>query len=222
MSDKRVAVIDYGMGNLKSVSHPITALESRHEIIADPGRVADFDKVIIPGVGAFAEASESLRKSGMFDALHDHVESGKCLLGICLGMQLLCKESMENGQHLGFGWIDAQVLCFPESMLMKVPHMGWNSLKIARQNALVSGVNSGADVYFVHSYFASCGDQNDVLAYTEYGINFASIIGRENVFGVQSSVAVESCKASDSSTRTRFIMIPCMLSNRLANGPWMK
>lgn len=130
MSDERVAVIDYGMGNLKSVSNAITALEGRHEIIADPSRVADFDKVIIPGVGAFGEASESLRKSGMFDALHDHVASGKYLLGICLGMQLLCKESMENGHHLGFGWIDAQVLRFPESMLMKVPHMGWNSLKI--------------------------------------------------------------------------------------------
>lgn len=184
MSSNNIAVIDYGMGNLKSVSNALDCIGCQHVTISEPSNVSRFDKVIIPGVGAFSEAIDNLRRSGMFEALTAHVAEGKFLLGICLGMQLLCKESMENGHYQGFGWIDARVVRFPESNGLKVPHMGWNALDLVRSDSLLENIHTAADVYFVHSYYVDCAN-DDVLARTEYGIHFPSIVARGRVFGMQ-------------------------------------
>lgn len=185
MSSNNIAVIDYGMGNLKSVSNALDCTGCQHVTISEPSDVSRFDKVIIPGVGAFSEAIDNLRRSGMFESLTAHVADGKFLLGICLGMQLLCKESMENGYYQGFGWIDARVVRFPERNGLKVPHMGWNALDLVGTDSLLENIHTGADVYFVHSYYVDCLNDDDVLARTEYGIHFASIVGRGHVFGMQ-------------------------------------
>jgi glutamine amidotransferase len=184
-SQQRIAVIDYGMGNLRSVANALDSLECSHSIVTEPMDVVAYEKVIIPGVGAFAEAIENLRRTGMFDVLCRYAESGAPILGICLGMQLLCRESTEGGNHHGFGWINARVRRFPDGMGLKIPHMGWNALRLARDTPLFRNVNDGSDVYFVHSYYVECDDKDDVLAYTEHGVEFASIVGRGNIFGMQ-------------------------------------
>jgi glutamine amidotransferase len=173
------------MGNLRSVSNALTEIGATGEIFTAPEKVAEFDKIIIPGVGAFQEAMENLRGPGMDDALNEHVAAGKPLLGICLGMQLICRKSHEDGEHQGLGWIDAEVRHFPPSKGLKVPHMGWNAIEFAKAHPLLAEVAAGADVYFVHSYFVDCEEPSDTLGLTEYGITFTSMVARENVMGMQ-------------------------------------
>jgi glutamine amidotransferase len=181
----RLGVIDYGMGNLRSVLNALEEIGQPAALVAAPEDVAACDKVIIPGVGAFCEAMENLRRSGMDAALRDYVADGKPLLGICLGMQLICRRSHEDGAHEGLGWIDAEVRHFPPANGLKVPHMGWNAVEYEVQHPLLDDVASGADVYFVHSYYVDCADSGDSLGTTEHGIRFTSMIGRDNVYGMQ-------------------------------------
>lgn len=181
----KIGVINYGMGNLRSVINAMEEIEADAELFTEADRVAEFDKIIIPGVGAFQEAMENLGRMGMREPLDHHVASGKPVLGICLGMQLICRESREDGIHQGLGWIDAEVHHFPPAEGLKVPHMGWNAIDINYQNPVVSNVESGADVYFVHSYYVDCVNKQDELGSTEHGIRFASVIARDNVFGMQ-------------------------------------
>ncbi len=181
----QLGVIDYGMGNLRSVLNALDEVGREAALLSAPEQVSAYDKIIIPGVGAFSEAMSNLRQSGMDEALAHHVAAGKLLLGICLGMQLICRKSHENGEHQGLGWIDAEVRHFPPSEGLKVPHMGWNAIDINYDKPVVSDVPSGADVYFVHSYYVDCADKNDELGSTEHGIRFASIIARDNVYGMQ-------------------------------------
>lgn len=180
-----IGVIDYGMGNLRSVINAMKEIGSPAELFTEADRVMGFDRIILPGVGAFQEAMENLRSMGMVEALNAHVEAGKPLLGICLGMQLICRESSEDGQHEGLGWIDASVAHFPTGEGLKVPHMGWNAIEICHENPVVGGIKSGADVYFVHSYYVDCADKQHEVGSTEHGIRFASVIARENVYGMQ-------------------------------------
>jgi len=181
----QLGVIDYGMGNLRSVLNALDEVGQEAALLSAPEQVSAYDKIIIPGVGAFSEAMSNLRQSGMDEALGHHVAAGKLLLGICLGMQLICRKSHENGEHQGLGWIDAEVRHFPPSEGLKVPHMGWNAIDINDDKPVVSDVPLGADVYFVHSYYVDCADKNDELGSTEHGIRFASIIARDNVYGMQ-------------------------------------
>ena len=181
----QIGVIDYGMGNLRSVLNAFSEIDAEAELLTAPDCIADCDKVVIPGVGAFSEAMDSLRQSGMAEALKQHVTAGKPLLGICLGMQLICKDSSEGGAHEGLGWIDAVVRHFPPAEKLKIPHMGWNAIEINHDNPLVKEIHSGADVYFVHSYFVDCADKVNEICSTEHGIRFASVIARDNVFGMQ-------------------------------------
>ena len=181
----QLGVIDYGMGNLRSVLNALDEIDQSAALLNVPDQVCAYEKLIIPGVGAFAEAMAGLRASGMAEALEGHVAAGKPLLGICLGMQLICRRSFEDGAHKGLGWIDAEVRHFPPGEGLKVPHMGWNAIDINREDPVLSDVPSGADVYFVHSYYVDCADESDELGSSEHGIRFASIIGRENVYGMQ-------------------------------------
>ena len=181
----QIGVIDYGMGNLRSVLNAFAEIDAETELLTTPDSVGDCDKVVIPGVGAFSEAVGNLRRSGMAAALQAHVDAGKPLLGICLGMQLICRRSSEGGSHDGLGWIDADVHHFPPADDIKIPHMGWNAIEIHHDNPLVRNVHNGADVYFVHSYFVDCADKTNQICTTEHGIHFASIIAHDNVFGMQ-------------------------------------
>jgi glutamine amidotransferase len=181
----KIGFVDYGMGNLRSVRNALAEIEVDAELYTEPGQTQSYDKVIIPGVGAFAEAMSHLRESGMADSLQAYVASGKPLLGICLGMQLLCTKSHEDGEHLGLGWINAEVRHFPPSQGLKVPHMGWNAVDFDPEHPLFQDLTCGADVYFVHSYFVDCVDARDTLGTTEHGIRFTSMVGRDNVYGMQ-------------------------------------
>lgn len=185
MSRQRVAIIDYGMGNLRSVSNALHSLECPHEVVSDPADIGRADKAIVPGVGAFQEAIENLTDRGLRAALEGHLARGKAILGVCLGMQLFFTESSEDGCHEGLGWIPGTVKRLEEREGLKVPHMGWNSLKLVSDNPLLNGVASESDVYFVHSYVGSCDDGSNVLATTRHGIDFPSIVARDNVYGMQ-------------------------------------
>ena len=181
----RIGVVDYGMGNLRSVLNAFAEIEQDAALVTEPGTVTGFDRIVIPGVGAFSQAMESLRDSGLADALNDHVAGGKPLLGICLGMQLICRRSSEGGDHAGLGWVDAEVRHFPAAADLKIPHMGWNAIDITVEGPLVREVKSGADVYFVHSFYVDCADEADEVCSTEHGIRFTSVVAHENVYGMQ-------------------------------------
>ena len=180
-----IGIIDYGMGNLRSVLNALDEIDQPATLLSAPEEVAGYDRIIIPGVGAFCEAMANLRANGMDQALQNYVASGKPLLGICLGMQLICRKSHEDGEHEGLGWIDAEVRHFPPREGLKVPHMGWNAIEYDTPHALLNEVADGADVYFVHSYYVDCSHAEDSLGTTEHGIRFTSVVGRDNVYGMQ-------------------------------------
>lgn len=178
-----ITIIDYGMGNLRSVQKSLEGIGYKAEITSDPDKVAVSSGVIVPGVGAFADAIKNLKANGMADAIVEVVKEGKPLLGICLGMQLLMTVSEENGLHNGLGLIEGQVLKIPSTV--KVPHMGWNSIKINREHKLISGIKDNSYFYFVHSYYVRPDNEDYIVAYTHYGIDYCSIIARDNVMGIQ-------------------------------------
>nr|WP_277995544.1 imidazole glycerol phosphate synthase subunit HisH [Desulfitibacter alkalitolerans] len=180
---KMITIIDYGMGNLRSVQKSLEGVGYKAEITSDPEKVAAASGIILPGVGAFADAIENLKTSGMVDAIMHVVKEGKPLLGICLGMQLLMTVSEENGFYDGLGIIEGQVLKIPS--IVKVPHMGWNSITIKRDHKLISGVKNNSYFYFVHSYYVKPDNEEYAAASTHYGIDYCSIIARDNVMGIQ-------------------------------------
>jgi len=177
-----IAIIDYGMGNLHSVSKAVERLGHTAEVTGDPERILAADGAILPGVGAFGDAMAHLRESGLRDVVGQFAESGKPLLGICLGMQLLFSGSEEHGQHEGLGLLPGQVVRFQGSY--KVPHMGWNKLVYTQASPLLAGIEEG-HVYFVHSYHAQPENPGDLLAVTDYYQPVTAIVGRGNVYGMQ-------------------------------------
>lgn len=185
MAIDSVAIVDYGMGNLRSVQNAITHLGFSSEIVSSPEKLGLYKKIILPGVGAFGQAIESLNSSGMAQCLDDRKNDGAQILGICLGMQLMCKNSEENGVHQGLGWFDAEVKRFPNIQGLAVPHMGWNSVNFKKNDLIFSNIESGEDAYFVHSYHVVCNQEEDKLATTEYGLEFTSMIQHGNLRGIQ-------------------------------------
>lgn len=180
-----IAVVDYGVGNLFSLVSSLRFIGVRAEVTADERMLRKVDGIILPGVGAFADAREKLRTSGLEPVVREEVAKGKPFLGICLGMQMLFERSCEYGVHEGLGFIPGEVvpLRLPEGM--KVPHMGWNSLQIKRPSPLFRYISDGDYVYFVHSYYAAnCAES--VTATSFYGgLELTASAERENVFGTQ-------------------------------------
>jgi imidazole glycerol-phosphate synthase subunit HisH len=177
-----IAIVDYGMGNLRSVEKAFQAVGYDAEITSSPQRVREADGVVLPGVGAFGEAMANLKRAGLVEVLRQ-VSADRAFMGICLGQQLLFEESVEMGRFEGLGILPGRVERFsgPE----KVPHIGWNQLHVVKQSPLLAGVRDGDFAYFVHSYYVAPSDPAVILATTDYGVAFASIVGRESLFGLQ-------------------------------------
>jgi len=182
-----LAVVDYNMGNLRSVQNAFLKIGKEVTIVSDPNEIQKYDKLILPGVGAFGDAMEHLKQNGMDEAIKIFAKSGKPLLGICLGMQLLLESSDEFGAHGGLGLIPGMVRKFDTSKFkttLKVPHMGWNELFVKKQSPLFNGLEDEFYLYFVHSYHAIC-DEKYTIGETAYGYPFASAINKENIYGFQ-------------------------------------
>jgi glutamine amidotransferase len=180
-----IAIIDYGMGNLRSVQKAIETVGSSAEVTSDPDRVRRASKVVLPGVGAFADAMAELRRTGLGDAFCEAVHAGKPCLGVCLGLQLLFDLSLEDGEHTGLGLLHGQVVRFAPRTGLKVPHMGWNSLRIRQPAPLLAGLGDSPSVYFVHSYHARPDDPDVVAAEADYPGPFAAVVWRDNLTACQ-------------------------------------
>lgn len=181
-----VAIIDYGVGNLFSLRSSFAAIGEQAVVTGDAAEIAQADRVILPGVGAFADAYAKLCESGMDEAVRRAVKSGKPVMGICLGMQLLFERSFEYGEHPGLGLLKGEVVGMegrlPEGLA--IPHIGWNALKLRRPGGVLKYVREGDCVYFVHSYYAeNCADS--LTASAEYGVELTASVQRENLFGCQ-------------------------------------
>ncbi len=179
-----IAIIDYGAGNLRSVTNTLKYLGADVTIASSPEQMEGADRIVLPGVGAFGAGIASLREAGFEEPIKQAAAAGTPLLGICLGMQYLFDESEEMGKHKGLGLLPGRVVRFPADV-PKVPHIGWNQLHLESASPLLAGIDDGAYAYFVHSFIAAPADSADILASTDYGGSFASIVGRGNVFGIQ-------------------------------------
>ena len=180
-----IAVIDYGVGNLFSLKSSFAAIGSEAVVTSDPDVIAEADRLILPGVGAFEDAARKLRDTGMADVVRREAASGKPIMGICLGMQLLLDKSYEYGEHEGLGLIHGSVRPISDVIDegLKIPHIGWNRLIVKKQSPLFKYLNDGDCVYFVHSYYAA--DCDDVTAVAEYSAELTASIEKGNVFGCQ-------------------------------------
>ena len=184
-------MVDYGSGNLASAAKALAhAADGRAEIVttADPDIVLTAERIVLPGVGAFADCMAGLKAvPGMVDVLRDKVlKQGAPFLGICVGMQLLATEGLEFGRHAGLGWIAGQVVKIaPSDPALKVPHMGWNALNVVRRHPLLDGIEDGAHAYFVHSFQLVPALPEDLIATTDYGGPLTAVVGNENIVGTQ-------------------------------------
>ncbi len=176
-------LIDYGMGNLRSVSKALEKVGFSVKVSSDPEEVKRAEVLVLPGVGAFRDAMENLKKLGLLKEILRHIEKGKPYMGICLGLQLLFERSYEFGETEGFGVLEGEVVLLPPKV--KVPHIGWNQLWKQKPSDLLNGIKEGEYFYFVHSYHVVPKRQDIVLTTTDYGIDFVSSIEYENIFAVQ-------------------------------------
>lgn len=172
------------MGNLRSVAKAFEKLGYTARVTRQAAEIRNASHVVLPGVGAFPDCMRNLDRYGLIQPVQEALESGKPFLGICLGLQLLFSESEEFGRHEGLGWVKGKVLRF-QSDTLKIPHMGWNTLKVQKKTPLLKGLPESPMVYFVHSYHAVPDDPEWVISTTDYGSPLVSTIGRENVFAVQ-------------------------------------
>jgi glutamine amidotransferase len=179
-----IALVDYGIGNLRSVEKALASVGADVQLTSDPQVILSARQVVLPGVGAFGDGMAGLRQRGLEPAIREVASLGKPLLGICLGMQLFFERSDERGQHTGLGLLAGLVRRFPEAG-WKVPQTGWNQLTILQDTPLLAGLSSGEYAYFNHSYYCEPAEPGDMLASTEYGLTYASVIGRGNLYGVQ-------------------------------------
>jgi len=180
-----IAIIDYDAGNIKSVEKAITALGEKAVLTRDPEQILNAEKVILPGVGAFGDAMEKLHKYGLVDVIRQVVEKKTPFLGICLGLQLLFERSDESAGVDGLGILKGEILRIPDSKDLKIPHIGWNSLKFPKEGKLFKGLNEDSYVYFVHSYYLKAEDENIVTATTDYSTLIHASVEKDNVFACQ-------------------------------------
>ncbi len=180
-----IVIVDYGMGNLRSVQKGFEKIGAHAIVSREIRAVRQADRLVLPGVGAFGECMRNLDAFGLVEPVKDFLRSGRPFLGICLGLQLLFEESEEFGRHRGLGIIAGKVRAFDRRMGLKIPHMGWNQVNVKKRSPLFYGVPDGAYFYFVHSYYVDPADPSDILTETDYGITFTSAVARDNVFAVQ-------------------------------------
>jgi glutamine amidotransferase len=180
-----IAIIDYQMGNLRSVQKGFEKVGHAATITSDAAEIARADKVVLPGVGAFGDAIAELKRRDLIGPIRDVVAAGKPFLGICLGMQLLFDTSYEGGTHEGLGIVPGEVVKFNLPAEYKVPHMGWNQLQFRNPSPLFAGLTDGVYCYFVHSYYVVPKDRTVIAAETDYGGPFCSVIRRDNLFATQ-------------------------------------
>ncbi|OBV28934.1 imidazole glycerol phosphate synthase, glutamine amidotransferase subunit [Helicobacter sp. CLO-3] len=183
----KIGLIDYGAGNLGSVRNALAYIGHQVEVQKDAQNLKLYDKLILPGVGAFGDVMGIIHARGFDEAIVEFARSGKPLLGICLGMQLLFEKSYEFGEHKGLGLLSGEIVRFANAP--RIPHIGWNQCFLSERgktHALLKGIKDGEHLYFVHSFHADLAAGNDeVLAMCEYGERFPAIVGRENIFGIQ-------------------------------------
>ncbi len=181
-----IAVIDYGVGNLFSLRSSLQAVGAECVITSDPCEIKKADKILLPGVGAFSDAKKKLSASGLDRLICDEVRAGKKILGICLGMQMLFEYSYEYGEHQGLGLLSGSVVGMEGRIPaeLKIPHIGWNALRVKKSHPIFKYVNEGDFVYFVHSYYAE-GCEDSLLATAEYGEELTAAVALDNIAGTQ-------------------------------------
>ena len=180
-----IAIIDYGAGNLQSVKKAFDFIGAESVITDNPEIINACDRILLPGVGSFGDAMDSMAKNGLVETVKQNALSGKPFLGICLGLQLLFEESEESPGVKGLGIFKGKIKKFSPDMGLKIPHIGWNSLEIKQKDTLFKNVPEDAYVYFVHSYYLHAEDENDIATITNYGIDFHSAVGKNNIFATQ-------------------------------------
>ena len=182
----RIGIINYGVGNLKSVKNSLDFLNISNVIVNKPEEITDCDKIILPGVGAFGAAMEKLNRLGFAEKIKETAANNKPILGICLGMQLLFEKGKEYGTHIGLGLIKGKVLPFSEKVKdLPLPLIGWNDIYKDNSSPLLNGLESGASFYFVHSFYCLPTDPSVSIASADYGIKFSVVIAKDNIFGCQ-------------------------------------
>ncbi len=185
MSTSEVVVVDYGLGNLRSVENALAAIGAPYRFARNASEVRAAPKLLLPGVGAYRVGMQNLEQAGLADAIRAVAAEGIFVLGICLGMQLLLDEGDEGGYAKGLGLIPGKVRKIEPAQGLRIPHMGFNEVRIAYGSPLLADIPDSSDFYFVHSYHAVVAEERDTLATTVHGGEFASVIGRGNVFGTQ-------------------------------------
>jgi glutamine amidotransferase len=180
-----IAIVDYQMGNLRSVQKGFEKVGYKAVVTADPEEVSRAEKIVLPGVGAFGDAMAELRRRSLVEPIRAAIDAGRPFLGICLGLQLLFDVGWENGSHPGFGVLPGKVVRFALPPEYKVPHMGWNQIRIRRPSPLLVGIQDGAHFYFVHSYYAAPDDEQLIALETDYHRPFCSMVWRGNLFATQ-------------------------------------
>lgn len=180
-----IAIIDYEMGNLRSVQKALERVGHSAMITNDPAVLADARQIILPGVGAFRDAISALRERKLVEPIRAAIRQGKPFLGICLGLQLLFEKSYEDGEHDGLGILPGEVVRFDVPPEFKVPHMGWNEVRYRRQSPIFDGVENDSHFYFVHSYYVVPRDESVVATLTTYAAPFCSSVWRDHLFAVQ-------------------------------------
>ncbi|MCL5883718.1 MAG: imidazole glycerol phosphate synthase subunit HisH [Actinobacteria bacterium] len=178
-----IVIIDYGMGNLRSVEKALEKVGAEVAVSRDPDDLRQADRIVLPGVGAFGDAMANLQKRGLVEAIKGEVAAGKPFLGICLGLDLLFEESDEHGLHQGLGLLPGRVELLATGL--KIPHIGWNQINIRKESKLLAGIPDGSAFYFVHSYAVVPGEESDILCETEYGSAFVSAVERDNIAAFQ-------------------------------------
>lgn len=183
-----IGIIDYGLGNVRAFANIYASLDIAHRIVTQPADLQGITRAILPGVGAFDQAMQRLQRSGMRERLDELVlQRGLPVLGVCVGMQILAARS-DEGHEAGLGWIDADVVRFrapSDNPPLRVPHMGWNTVEVRRGGGLFAQLDVGSEFYFLHSYLVRCGREDDVVALTSYGTQFACALSHGNIHGVQ-------------------------------------
>jgi glutamine amidotransferase len=187
-----IVIIDYGMGNLRSVEKGFVKVGVNAKVVSDPKSVDNAKAIVLPGVGAFRDCMRNLTEMALLESIIKSIRKGKPYLGICLGLQVLFTESEEFGVHKGFNILKGKVVRFQENLkdvdninVLKVPHMGWNNVKIIRRPPIFDGIQDEAFFYFVHSFYVLPNDQEVISSATDYGITFTSMVWKENIFATQ-------------------------------------